>query len=221
MTADCIQPAGGNSVNLGCPDTTVANKTVGIPIYITNETPLTALSLGFSYSSGDISISAIDETGSIAPGDLFTVIDNANRQVQIGYSQILNDIPAQSGGLLATLMVDIPAGTSSQTIDFDSVFVGPAGEFIFSPNTGGTIYPAYNDCGTSEITIIDYVCGDPDASGAINILDITYIVSYLYKGGPAPDPVESADADNSGAINVLDITFIINYLYKGGPEPSC
>ena len=221
MTADCIQPAGGNSVSLGCPDTTVANKTVGIPIYITNETALTALSLGFSYSSGDISISAIDETGSIAPGDLFTVIDNANRQVQIGYSQILNDIPAQSGGLLATLMVDIPAGTSSQTIDFDSVFVGPAGEFIFSPNTGGTIYPAYNDCGTSEITIIDYVCGDPDASGAINILDITYIVSYLYKGGPAPDPVESADADNSGAINVLDITFIINYLYKGGSEPSC
>lgn len=30
-------------------------------------------------------------------------------------------------------------------------------------------------------------CADVDNSGAINILDITYLISYLYKGGPEPD----------------------------------
>jgi uncharacterized protein (TIGR02145 family) len=30
-------------------------------------------------------------------------------------------------------------------------------------------------------------CGDVNNSGTINILDITYLISYVYKGGPAPD----------------------------------
>jgi len=30
-------------------------------------------------------------------------------------------------------------------------------------------------------------CGDVNNSGGINILDITYLINYLYKGGPQPD----------------------------------
>lgn len=69
--------------------------------------------------------------------------------------------------------------------------------------------------------IPDFECGDVDASGIVNILDITYLINYLYKGGPAPDPIESADVNSSGIVNLLDITYLINYLYKGGPEPDC
>lgn len=66
-----------------------------------------------------------------------------------------------------------------------------------------------------------HVCGDADGSGAINILDATFIINYLYKGGPAPVPGEAGDANGSGTINILDVTALINYLYKGGPEPVC
>jgi len=69
-------------------------------------------------------------------------------------------------------------------------------------------------------------CGDVDNSDAINILDVTYLVNYLYKSGPDPDCGTSysgicGDVDNSGTINILDVTYLINYLYKGGPEPDC
>jgi len=69
-------------------------------------------------------------------------------------------------------------------------------------------------------------CGDVDNSGTINILDVTYLINYLYKSGPDPDcgtsyPGICGDVDNSGTINILDVTYLINYLYKGGPEPSC
>ena len=30
------------------------------------------------------------------------------------------------------------------------------------------------------------ICGDIDGSGSINILDVTYLVNYLYKDGPEP-----------------------------------
>jgi hypothetical protein len=68
---------------------------------------------------------------------------------------------------------------------------------------------------------LQYVCGDADASGAVNLLDVTFIINYLYKEGPAPVPPEGADADGNGSLNILDVTHIINYLYKEGPEPIC
>lgn len=68
----------------------------------------------------------------------------------------------------------------------------------------------------------EYICGDVNMSGTVNILDATYIITYLYKGGPPPSPSPDAgDVNNSGAINVLDVTYLITFLYKGGPAPNC
>ncbi|PKK82522.1 MAG: hypothetical protein CVT49_13290 [candidate division Zixibacteria bacterium HGW-Zixibacteria-1] len=69
--------------------------------------------------------------------------------------------------------------------------------------------------------ICDFVCGDANGDGNINILDATFLIGYLYKGGPAPDPTIAADANGSGSINILDVTYLINYLYKGGAAPIC
>ena len=46
-----------------------------------------------------------------------------------------------------------------------------------------------------------FICGDANADLAINIFDVTYIITYLYLEGPPPLPPESADIDNSGEIN--------------------
>ncbi len=66
-----------------------------------------------------------------------------------------------------------------------------------------------------------FICGDANNDATINILDITYLINYLYKGGPSPDPLEAADVNADAAVNILDITYLINYLYKGGPDPTC
>jgi len=65
------------------------------------------------------------------------------------------------------------------------------------------------------------VCrGDANNDGEINMLDITYIINYKYKGGPAPEPdILMGDANCNGKIDILDITGLVNYLYKGGDAP--
>ncbi|UCD95388.1 MAG: hypothetical protein JSU69_04895 [Candidatus Zixiibacteriota bacterium] len=63
--------------------------------------------------------------------------------------------------------------------------------------------------------------GDADDNSAINILDVTFIINYLYKNGPTPACVDQADADGNNSVNILDVTHIINYLYKNGPDPIC
>jgi hypothetical protein len=68
-----------------------------------------------------------------------------------------------------------------------------------------------------------YDCHPGDANGntIINILDVAYLINYVYKGGPAPTPYAlcSGDPNCNCVTNILDITYLIGYLYKGGPPP--
>jgi Zn-dependent metalloprotease len=63
--------------------------------------------------------------------------------------------------------------------------------------------------------------GDANSDGSVNVADAVYIINYVFKGGPAPDPLENGDANCDGDVNVGDAVYIINYVFKGGPEPGC
>ncbi|MCX6829052.1 MAG: right-handed parallel beta-helix repeat-containing protein [candidate division Zixibacteria bacterium] len=67
----------------------------------------------------------------------------------------------------------------------------------------------------------DFICGDVDGDGIVNIKDITYLIDYLYKNGPPPVMLGLADVNDSGQTNIQDITYLIKYLYLGGPPPHC
>ncbi|MFH2037726.1 MAG: dockerin type I repeat-containing protein [Candidatus Zixiibacteriota bacterium] len=72
-----------------------------------------------------------------------------------------------------------------------------------------------------EVEVLRPLCGDVQFDGQVNILDITYLITYLYKDGTKPEIIEVSDVNSSGDTNILDITYLINFLYKGGPDPSC
>ncbi len=64
-----------------------------------------------------------------------------------------------------------------------------------------------------------YVCGDVDGDQSVNILDAVYLINYIFKGGPAPVPMDAADANLDGAINIGDPVYLINFIFRGGPPP--
>jgi hypothetical protein len=69
---------------------------------------------------------------------------------------------------------------------------------------------------------IPAACGDANGDYVVNVGDIVYLVTYLYKGGPAPlCPLARGDANNDGVINVGDVVYLVTFAYKGGPEPKC
>ncbi|MFH1373559.1 MAG: dockerin type I repeat-containing protein [bacterium] len=61
--------------------------------------------------------------------------------------------------------------------------------------------------------------GDVDNTGSIDVGDLTYLVAYLFQGGPAPPCPEEGDVDGSGSIDVGDLTYLVAYLFQGGPAP--
>ena len=69
-----------------------------------------------------------------------------------------------------------------------------------------------------------YLCGNVNGNfpQSVNVVDLTYMVNYLFKGGPAPVPVTNSGDVNcspNDAVNVVDLTYLVNYLFKGGPVP--
>jgi murein tripeptide amidase MpaA len=69
-----------------------------------------------------------------------------------------------------------------------------------------------------------HICGDSDGDRAVNVSDAVHIINYIFKGGPAPDPLCKADSDGDDATNISDAVYLIAYIFKGGPtpvEPCC
>ncbi len=80
------------------------------------------------------------------------------------------------------------------------------------------------DCMGINTLVVEGCCaepGDADHNGTVNILDITLLISYLYKSGSPPFCYEEGDANGNGTTNILDITHLIAFLYKEGPAPVC
>jgi hypothetical protein len=63
--------------------------------------------------------------------------------------------------------------------------------------------------------------GDANGDTIIDVGDVVYLINYLYKNSPAPNPPEVGDCNFDGVIDVGDVVFLINYLYKGGDPPGC
>jgi hypothetical protein len=64
-----------------------------------------------------------------------------------------------------------------------------------------------------------YVNGDVNDDRIVNLLDITYLIAYLYQGGPAPVRINHGDPNGDCTVNILDVSYLISYLYLSGPAP--
>ncbi len=84
-------------------------------------------------------------------------------------------------------------------------------------------------CPPSQLTgVIEYayvICpccvlrGDVDSDNALTVSDLTFLVSYLFQGGPPPDCLAEADVNGDGAVNISDLTYLAAFLFQGGPPP--
>ena len=62
-----------------------------------------------------------------------------------------------------------------------------------------------------------YVYGDANADGVVTVGDVVYLVRYLYRAGPPPDPPSAGDVNADCVVTVGDIIYLMNYLYREGP----
>jgi hypothetical protein len=61
-------------------------------------------------------------------------------------------------------------------------------------------------------------------AGEVDAADLTYLVAYLFQGGPMPPCEGEGNVDAvggpGGPIDVADLTYLVAYLFLGGPDPA-
>lgn len=73
---------------------------------------------------------------------------------------------------------------------------------------------------TFPVSSMAGICGDINGDQIINMNDITFIISYLYKNGACPENLAMCDVNQSQSINILDPIFLLSFLNKEGPSPT-
>ena len=119
-------------------------------------------------------------------------------------------------GPLSSSFVDSGNGTGVHSYMPDSSVIGllTSVRFIVTDVPAGL-----TDTLETIYWIRSFLRGDLDGNFKYTMNDIVYLVNYIYRGGPEPDPLEAGDVDASGAINTADLSYLINFIYRGGPAP--
>ncbi len=108
----------------------------------------------------------------------------------LGSDGIISGSPTDTGTFVFTALVDDNHSTLSDEVDF-------------------AISIAYNPG----------MPGDINNDGDLNVADLTYLVEWLFKGGPAPVIMNSADVNASCSHDVDDLTYLVAFLFQSGPTP--
>jgi hypothetical protein len=159
---------------------------------------------------------------------IFPPVQSASQPLQI----VTASVPDGWVGLAYSQQLTASGGTAPYTwSDLNNNLVGTglslssngllsgtptqAGQISFTARVqdqaSGSINKAYS--------FTDYMNGDADGSGGINISDAVYIIAYIFSGGPAPSPAGRGDTDCSSSINISDAVYLIAYIFSGGATP--
>jgi hypothetical protein len=79
---------------------------------------------------------------------------------------------------------------------------------------------AWSNVETAVVSVEQFIRGDANGDGTITLSDAVFLINYLYKNGPVPDPPAAGDANSDGQTDLGDVVYLLNYLYKGGPPPQ-
>jgi hypothetical protein len=94
-----------------------------------------------------------------------------------------------------------------------------AGPFFFTVKAQDNAFHSEQADYSIFVNIGTYMPGDADASGAVDVDDAIYLISYIFSGGPTPTPLNTGDPDGSCSIDIDDVVYLVLYIFSGGPAP--
>jgi len=99
-----------------------------------------------------------------------------------------------------------------------------------SPGVNNLSFVAFGSDGAQElgrdsvaITVStsepQFIRGDSDRNGDVNLTDAIVTLNHLFKGVPVASCLDPLDSDDSGEIDITDAIYLLRYLFQGGSAP--
>jgi len=67
---------------------------------------------------------------------------------------------------------------------------------------------------------VAFVRGDSNASGRVDLADIIFILSYLFRSGETPPCLDAANVNGDIAIDISDAIYMLNYIFNHAAPPK-
>ena len=102
-----------------------------------------------------------------------------------------------------------------------------AGDFAFSEWRIPSLAPEDDpDPTTGSVHVVfgiprsvEFIRGDADSDGTLNLTDAVFALSFLFLGGTVPICEDAADVDDFGSVELTDAVYLLNHLFLGGAAP--
>jgi len=168
--------------------------------YTYHDTLKADIYIGGNFGGGGHVVSAIDDATILVNG-----IIPENIELLVSYSGFIGEVKK--------IIVNMGDFIDSYPLlwDTDTYTYEVTGNFL----AGGSFTQ------DDQVTMIGHISGDPNFDHEVNIFDITYLINFLYLGGPPPRPImETGDINGDATINIFDISYLVSFLYLGGSPPT-
>ena len=126
----------------------------------------------------------------------------------------------------AVSLEPVSSGTSTGEIEF-VITAGARGDRVCALLS---IHDSETDacCAGVEVCVVlpacraepEFIRGDSNDDGQVDISDGVHALAFLFRGGPAPACLDAADANDSGDADISDAIATFAYLFLGGPPPA-
>lgn len=117
---------------------------------------------------------------------------------------------------------DLPFGTSFTGGEQGIISGTPTfpASYYFTLRVTDSAVPPDTDRVSFELIINEKInYGDCNNDGILNVVDVVYLINFVFGGGPQPTPAVAGDANCSGAVTISDAVYLLQFLFSGGPAP--
>jgi hypothetical protein len=185
-------------------------------IKITNDNSVGAITLPLIWS-GPVSYDSVTFRESVFPPLQYRTVnpDLGASKVLIGAIPVSEPPIPPTQGLFATLCFHLTSNTGLVMVD--STFFPPINHLIFTTTEPKGYNPQF---AMGDFLVIEYWPGDVNFDGKVDIIDVVFLLNYLFKDGPLPPHPISADVDSANkVIDIQDVVYLLSYLFLNGPTP--
>jgi len=108
-------------------------------------------------------------------------------------------------GVVLSYTLNTPVQVGIYNLSFENPIMmgGPVGDWILSGVVNGTVTITQS---------IQFLPGDSNCNGSVNVMDVITTVKYMLGNNPQPFCFDNADVNQDGLINVNDVVGTVNII---------
>lgn len=191
--------------------------TLDIPIYFSNGLDAGGVSFRVEYPSQALEFVSSSTSGSRLPPewDVVSVYERDSGLMVYATSGIENPNTYQlapGDGLLMTLKFAV-LNPPESLVDFHFERLQNDGQANGYARLEGPLWRFASLQQVESHIYFSFLHGDADGSGWIDIDDVVYLITYIFNGGPAPQPYETGDFNRDFIVDIDDVVGLIAYIF--------